>query len=81
MGHVQKGNLKSYWSIDYLLHTPIFDQIMFRDRYIQILHYLYFHDNEDDSEIVDHPLVKIKPVIDLQSKFSVTLIPGKSVRR
>jgi len=80
MGHVQKGNLKSYWSTDHLLHTPIFGQIMFCDRYIQILRYLHFYDNEDDSEIVDHPLVKIKPVIDhLQSKFSAALIPGKNL--
>jgi len=71
--------LKSYWSTDHLLHTPIFGQIMFRDRYIKILRYLYFHDNEDDSEIVDS-LVKIKPVIDhLQSKFSAALIPGKNL--
>ena len=36
MGHVQKGDLQSYWSTDLLLHTPIFGQIMSRDRYIHI---------------------------------------------
>lgn len=77
MGHVQKGDLQSYWSTDLLLHTPIFGQTMSRDRYIHILRNLHFHDNE---EIVSHPLVKIKPVIEhVQSKFSAALTPGKNV--
>ncbi|XP_028044838.1 piggyBac transposable element-derived protein 4-like [Monomorium pharaonis] len=80
MGHVRKGDLKDYWSTDSLLYTPIFRQIMSRDRYLKILRHLHFQDNEDDSEIVNHPLRKIKPVIDhLQSKFSAALIPGKNL--
>lgn len=78
MGHVQKGKLKSYWSTDPLLHTPIFGQKMARDRYIQILRFLHFHDNEDDS--INHPLAKIKPLIDnLQAKFEGALIPGQNL--
>ena len=74
MGHVQKGDLQSYQSTDLLLHTPIFGQIMSRDRYIHILRCLHFHDNE---EIVNHPLVKIKSVIgQIQIKFSAVLIAG-----
>lgn len=77
MGHIRKGNLKDYWSTDPLLHTPIFSQIMSRDRYLQILRNLHFHDNE---EIVNHPLAKIKSVIDyLQSKFSAAITPGKNL--
>lgn len=80
MGHVRKGDLKDYWSKDPLLHTPIFGEIMSRDRYLAILRYLHFHDNNDTSEISHHPLVKIKPIIDhLQSKFSAALIPGKNL--
>lgn len=53
---------------------------MSRDRYLKILRHLHFQDNEDDSEIVNHPLRKIKPVIDhLQSKFSAALTPGKNL--
>ena len=60
-----------------MLHTPIFGQIMFRDRYIHILRCLHFHDNK---EIVNHPLVKIKSAIGHeQSKFSAVLIPGKNL--
>lgn len=77
MGHVRKGDVQSYWSTDLLLHTPIFGQIMSRDRYIQILRCLHFHNNED---IVNHPLVKIKPVIEhVQNKFSTVLTPGKNL--
>ena len=77
MGHVQKGDLQSYWSTDLLLQTPIFGQIMSHDRYIHTLRRLHFHDNE---EIVNHPLVKIKSVIGhVQSKFSAALTPGNNM--
>ena len=77
MGHVQKGDLQSYWSTDLLIHTPILGKIMSRDRYIHILRCLHFHDNE---EIVNHPSVKIKSVIGhVQSKFSAVLTPGKNL--
>lgn len=63
-----------------MLHTSIFGQTMPRDRYLAILRCLYFHNNEDDSEIAHHPSLKIKPIIDrLQSKFSTALIPGKKL--
>ena len=74
MGHVQKDDLQSYWSTDFLLHAPIFGQIMSHDRYIHILRCLHFHDN---GEVVNYPLVKIKSVIGhVQSKFSAVLTPG-----
>ena len=77
MGLVQKGDLQSYCSTDFLLHTPIIGQIMSRDRYIHILRCLHFHDNE---EIVNHSLVKIKSVIGhVQSKFLAVLTLGKNL--
>ena len=80
MGHIRKSDLKDYWSKDPLFYTPIFGQIMSRDRFLAILRYLHFHDNEDTSEIAHHALVKIKPIIDyLQTKFSAALIPGKNL--
>lgn len=81
MGHVRKGELHSYWSTDQLVQTPIFRQMISRDRYLQILRYIHFHDNENTtSDIAGHTLAKIKPVIDfLQSKFSAALTPGKKV--
>ena len=77
MGHVQKGDLQSYWSTNLFLQAPIVRQIMSRDRYIHILRCLHFHDNE---EFVNHPLVKIKSVIGhVQSKFSAAFTPGKNL--
>ena len=75
MGDVQKGELQSYWSTDILLQTPIFGQIMSRDRCIHILRCFHYH---DEKEIMNHPLVKIKSVIGhAQSKLSAVLTPGK----
>jgi len=77
MGHVIKGDLQNYWSKDPLLSTPIFRQFMTRNRYLQILRYLHFTNNE---EIIDHPLRKIKPIIDLlNQQFSSTIKPGKNL--
>lgn len=75
MGHVVKGQLKDYWSKDPLLYTPLFSEKLSRNRYLQILRYLHFSDN---NEVSNHPLKKIKPVIDhLKNKFSNTIIAGK----
>lgn len=77
MGHVRKGDIKDYWSTDVLLSTPIFGRIMSRNRFLQILRYLHFFNNEETSNC---PLKKIKPVIEhLQNKFSHTIHPGKNL--
>lgn len=47
MGHVRKGSLESYWSTDPLLATPLFGNIMSRNRYLQILRFLHFANNEE----------------------------------
>lgn len=77
MGHVQKVRLDDYWSTNPLLVTPIFPQTMTRNRYEQILRFLHLNDNE---QFLNHPLKKIKFVIDdLNEKFSKFLIPGKNL--
>lgn len=77
MGHIRKGALKDYWSEDFLLSTPLFGNIMPRNRYLQILRYLHFANNED---AVNHPLKKVKPIIDdLKNKFSNTINPGRNL--
>ncbi|XP_020296288.1 piggyBac transposable element-derived protein 4-like [Pseudomyrmex gracilis] len=71
MGHVVKGQLQD-WSQDPLLYTPIYGESLSRNRYLQILRYLHFFNNE---EVSNHPLKKIKPVIDhLKEKFGNTII-------
>jgi len=77
IGHARKSKLQDYWSTDPLLATPIFRKIMTRNRYLQILRYLHFANNE---EIENHPLKEVKPVIDdLRKKFSNSILPGKNL--
>ena len=45
MGIVQKPTLKSYFSKDGFLETPIFFQVMSRDRFELIMGFLHFVDN------------------------------------
>ena len=77
MGHVRKVKLDDYWSTNPLLVTPIFRQSITKNRYELIWRFLDFQDNE---HALDHPLSKIKFVIDdLNEKFSKLLNPGKNL--
>ena len=68
MGIVNKLNIISYWSTDPTLCTPFFPAIMSRTRFVQILRYLHFVDNNlaprPDSPDYNK-LYKIQPVLDL----------------
>ncbi|GFW09251.1 uncharacterized protein K02A2.6 [Trichonephila clavipes] len=46
MGHVDKDNIKEYWSTDPMLETPFFKKIMPRDRFLNLLRYLHFENND-----------------------------------
>jgi len=77
MGHIRKVTLDDYWSTNPLLVTPIFPQIMTRNRYEQILRFMHFQDNK---QTLNHSLKKIKVVIDdLNEKFSKFLNPGRNL--
>lgn len=77
MGHIRKGCLEDYWSTNPMIATPIFHQTMTRNRYLQILRFLHFEDNNNPST---HPLRKLKAVIDyLKMKFSSVLHPGQKL--
>ncbi|XP_020298701.1 piggyBac transposable element-derived protein 4-like [Pseudomyrmex gracilis] len=77
MGHVVKGQLKDYWSQDPLLYILIYGESLSQNRYLQILRYLHFFNNE---EVSNHPLKKIKLVMDhLKEKFGNTIIAGEKL--
>lgn len=77
MGHVKKVSLEDYWSTKPILYTPIFHKIMTRNRYLQILRFIHFQNNET---VLKHPLRKIKVIIDdLNEKFAKFLDPGKKL--
>lgn len=78
MGLVRKNQLRYYWSTDPLLETPIFGKTISRSRYMDILRFLHFSNNEEISRT--DRLRKIRPVIDdLREKFKCTTNPGRDI--
>lgn len=78
MSVIKKATLKSYWSTDPLLATPIFADIMPRDRFLEILRSLHFNNN--DEQPVGDRLFKIEPVIGiLKEKFQQFVIPYQNL--
>jgi len=73
MGIIQKSNIQMYWSNDPLYSTPIFKQVMKRDRYLLIRKFLHFNNNNNmPGRTKPNPdkLFKIRPLVDhLFEKF------------
>lgn len=83
MGIIQKPNIQMYWSNDPLYSTPIFKQVMKRDRYLLLLKFLHFNDNDNmpgRDEPNPNQLYKIRPLVDhLFEKFQEVYTPSKQV--
>ena len=83
MGIIQKPNMQIYWSHDPLYGTPIFKQVMKRDRYLLILKFLHFNNNDNmpaPTEPNPDRLFKIRPLVDhLFEKFQEAYTVRKSV--
>ncbi|KAK2562670.1 PiggyBac transposable element-derived protein 4 [Acropora cervicornis] len=83
MGIIQKPNIQMYWSNDPLYSTPIFKQVMNRDRYLLILKFLHFNNNDNTpgrTEPNPDKLFKIRPLVDhLFEKFQEIYTPSKNV--
>ncbi|XP_053545623.1 piggyBac transposable element-derived protein 4-like [Bombina bombina] len=83
MGIIKKPTLRSYWSKDPVLETPIFSHSMKRVRYEMLLRFLHFSDNSICPP-KDHPsydrLYKIRPLIThLQTKFAEAYTPQRNI--
>ena len=77
MGLNQKNRVKDYWSTDKLIATPIFGELFARDRYLSILRYLHFADNDTEEE---SKLRKIQPIVNhLRKKFQAAMIPWETL--
>jgi hypothetical protein len=66
MGHDLKDTLHDYWSRLRQAHTSFYSETMTRDRFLHILHFLYFADNAqtpDQGEEYDR-LWKIRTIFD-----------------
>ena len=83
MGIIQKPNIQMYWSNDPLYSTPIFKQVMNRDRYLLILKFLHFNNNDNmpgRTEPNPDKLFKIRPLVyHLFEKFQEIYTPSKNV--
>lgn len=77
MGLNQKNRIKDYWSTDKLITTPIFGELFTRNRYLSVLRYLHFADNNTEQE---GKLRKIHPIIEnLKKKFGKAIIPWENL--
>ena len=83
MGIIQKPTIQMYWSNDPLYSTSIFKQVMQRDRYLLILKFLHFNDNNNmpgATEPNPDKLFKIRPLVDhLFEKFQEVYTPSRNV--
>ncbi|XP_046398242.1 piggyBac transposable element-derived protein 4-like [Ischnura elegans] len=78
MPRVKKLSLHEYWTKDILMKTPIFGDLMTRDRYLSILRMLHFSDNRESNQ--GDRLFKIRPVVDhLRAAFKNNLVPFKNL--
>ena len=82
-GLVTKPSIESYWSTLPILYTPIFSQIMPRNRFQALLRFWHCNDNSHEparnSPNRDR-LFKIRPLVThLQEKFQLVYTPDKFV--
>lgn len=78
MGITHKPSLKSYWSTDLKLSTPIFSRLMSRDRFLQIRRVLHFNNNEFLDE--NDKLFKIRPLLEtLKARLHEVYTPNKTL--
>lgn len=78
MAAVKKGRIKDYWSTDHLIATPIFGEVMPRDRFLAIMKALHFNDNENQP--VGDRLFKIRPILlHLNKKFHSCINPYQNL--
>ena len=81
-GIVRKPEMNQYWSTNPMLKTPIFNNVMSRNRFQLILEFFHFNDNSkyDVNDPKRDRLFKIRPVVDyLLEKFKSAYTPSKNI--
>ena len=83
MGLVNKSNLKAYWSTDFVIKTLLFPSTMSRDRYLQILRFLHFVNNDTAPNMADlnkDKLWIVRPFLTaLLPRFSGVYAPSQNL--
>jgi hypothetical protein len=78
-GVIQKPKLEWYWSTRGILQTPIFSQMMSRNRFQILNRYLHFNDNTAIGTN-EAQLYKIRPVLDtVVNNFKCNNIPEREI--
>lgn len=78
MTRSKKLDVKEYWSLDPLLHTPIFGKYMSRDRYLQILKNLHFASNYEADP--NNRLYKVQNILEQVSHIFTPFKTSSSMR-
>jgi len=82
MGLIYKPRMYMYWSGDKIFRTPVFGQVMSRDRFLLILRFLHFNDNDlyDAKDRQRDRLHKIRPIMDMiKVNCSSVFSPGRDL--
>ena len=82
MGIVHKPRLPMYWSTDNILATPIFNQVMRRDRFLLFARFFHFADNTkyNPADPDRDKLYNIREVINMiKDRCGKVHSPGKSL--
>ena len=82
MGIMHKSRISMYWSTDTLVSTPIFSQLMGRDRFLLLLRFLHFADNRNynPNDPDRDRLYKVREVTDMiKRRCSSVYYPGKKL--
>ena len=78
-GLIFKPQLQHYWSSDPLYSTPPFPAAMSRNRFMLILQFLHFSNNEDQTTAQDK-LRKLRPLVQLLvTRFQQLYIPTREI--
>lgn len=83
MGHDQRDTIRDYWRKDQQYYTPFYHDIMPRDRFLHILRFLHFTDNDSppNREDPDYDrLWKIRRIFNiLNNKYSELYYPTENI--
>ena len=81
MGIVEKkGRLATYWSTHAATRTPIFSDTMPVKRFLQILRYLHFVDNNDVTVDKSVKTYKVRNIVDyLCKRFRAVYVPAQEL--
>lgn len=81
MGFIRKPTLESYWTKDRLLSTPVFSNLMSRDRFTILLRFLHFNDNNQlPNGALERRKYMVSPITDLlNQRFKELYVPEKHI--